>query len=115
LAWGLASAADCSLKVESDGTATVRGEVTRNDQGCARDIACYLQLSCDGRNVRVIYDPGDSPHEFTNEDATSVATRMKPGDVIDAHGGYSKFKDEITIDIYSKASYWIKVVSKQDR
>jgi hypothetical protein len=114
---------DCSIRLESDGTATVRGVVRRNDHGCANDGQCVLIVRCNGRDVDVVYTAGGDLPEDTNAyrralasgatDAAHILTagRARSGELIEAHGSATVSKSELTgIRIYYDGS-WMKVLS----
>lgn len=117
---------DCSAAhVEKDGTATVRGVVTKNNHSCAFDGQCALSIRCDGADVVIQYVPdGDTPENseaYRKAQAagaldgppTKLAWRVMAGEVIEAHGLARVAKGRVSwIGIYYLNS-WLKVISSE--
>src|SRR3989344_5359722 len=84
------------LDVKEDGTAHVQGPVLQNSHRCEVDGVCFLRLSVDGQDVRVIY--GAEQHEacpggFSNKTASDAAWSVKKGALIEASGKHHFTKD----------------------
>ena len=98
------------LVVNSNGNATVIGIVLENNYGCAHDSACYLQLRAGDREVRVIYNPGESSDRVNNEKATAAASRVKKDAHVEVYGKYRKQGTLDVIEIYSSEEFYIHIL-----
>lgn len=98
------------LIVNSDGTATVIGIVLENNYGCAHDSACYLELRAGDREVRVIYNPGESSDRVNNEKATDAASKVKKDAHVEIYGKYRKEGTLAVIEIYSSEDFYIHIL-----
>lgn len=84
------------LDVKEDGMAHVQGTVLQNSHRCEVDGVCFLRLSVDGQDVRVIYGAEQDeacPGGFSNKMASDVAWSAKKGDIIEAFGKHHLTKD----------------------
>lgn len=111
LGWESDTKPQCSLRIEKGGVATVRGLVIERDDSTDVDgILCFV-LSCGEFNFGVVVH-GGMLAPSTSKSIDEISPSVKPGDVIEAHGKYSKSRFGQGIDLRGKDSYWIKVVSK---
>jgi hypothetical protein len=111
--------------VEKDGTATVRGVVTKNDRRCSVDGECDLVIRCGASEIRIAYaQAGDVPE---NSDAfrkaraagglggppVKIAEKVRAGEIVEAHGRASAAKGIVwRVGIYYLNS-WIRVISSE--
>jgi hypothetical protein len=98
---------DCSLKIEPDGTATVRGVVRRNVLGCVVDTVCLLKVWCKDSDVSIPYQIG---RRRTLGNVPRDAVEIESGAVIEAHGAHQAGKSRNgqpghQIDVTSNESF----------
>jgi hypothetical protein len=97
-----------ALKIWPDeGTAYVKGEIEEHNLACTRDGACYFRLHAEGKEVRIIYNPGNVPEPCVNPQ-NDYAQKMKEGEVVQAFGAYSKSVEGITISTCSAKDFFIR-------
>jgi len=103
---------ECSLHLESAGTATLRGLVVENHHDCSVDGLCYLTIHCDNAEVSVDYAGTEGGKLKTRNDNDKVAWDIRKGDLIEAFGGYTKGRHGGSLDIFSQERFWVKILSR---
>lgn len=73
---------------------TIQGKVIENYLGCHLDGLCYLVISSEGKNIKVIYHYGEWP-PCTNEEAAQNGEAIKVGNTAEVYGSL-KISDEIS-------------------
>jgi len=106
-----ASASSDHLKVNSDGTASATGTVLENNNGCARDVACNLQVQVGDSEIRVIYHPGEGEKRVNNTEAWERASKVKKGAHVEVYGKHEKQGALDVIEIYSSDKFYIHVLA----
>jgi len=99
------------FKVNSDGTASATGTVLENNNGCARDVACYLQVQVGDSEIRVIYHPGEGEKRVNNTEAWERASKVKKGAHVEVYGKHEKQGALDVIEIYSSDKFYIHVLA----
>lgn len=117
--------ADCTVALGNDGTATVRGVVSRNDHGCSVDGACELIIACNGAEIFVSYTTGGDLPPNTPEYRKAVASgavnaphirlamETRAGEFVEVHGPASVRNGKVVaLSIYYDGC-WMKVISSE--
>lgn len=77
------------LIVNADGTAHVSGTVLENNQGCMRDLMCYLRLVAGQEEVYVYYNEGEGT-PCINAAAAAAGFEARVGDWVQVYGEYGR-------------------------
>lgn len=95
------------LKTNSDGTAVVTGFVLENNNGCALDGLCFLQLRAADTEVAVVY-VGAEGETTPYRRNTDQEEKIKQGEQVEAYG---RLRGKHSIEVYSSETFYVHVLS----
>lgn len=98
------------LRVNPDGTANATGIVLENNYGCAHDAECYLKVRAGDKEIRVIYNPGESEDRVNNDSASDAASKVKKDAHVEVYGKYRKQGTLDVMEIYSSENFYIHIL-----
>lgn len=97
---GCGSRADTVVTIRADGTAHVGGAVIRNQRGCRRDAACWLELRpAGGTPVVITYHHGEGGPPCADPARVARALAIEPGVHVEAEGPYRAESAWQTVDV----------------
>ncbi len=107
------SRADTVVSVRADGTAHVGGTVIRNQRGCQRDAACWLELRpAGGTPVVIQYHHGEGGPPCADPARVTQALAIEPGARVEAEGPYRAESAWQTVDVCTAPGATLRAISQ---
>ncbi len=108
--------ADTVVTIRADGTAHVGGTVIRNQRGCRRDAACWLELRpAGGTPVVIQYHHGEGGPPCADPARVRQALAIEPGAKVEAEGLYRTESAWQTVDVCTPRGATLRITTQATR